>query len=111
MKTATAKLQYARISPQKVRRVADVIRGMPVQMAQGQLRLLPQRPAPVLHKLLMSAVANAKQQGLSEDALAICSLTVDEGSVSKRSLPRARGRATPIRKRTSHITVVIGEIE
>ena len=110
MKTAKAQLNYARISPQKVRRVADVIRGMPVAAARIQLGVLPQRPAPVLDKLLASAVANAKQQGFSEDALMIHSLTVDQGTVYKRSLPRARGRATPIRKRTSHITLVIREI-
>ena len=109
MATAKAQLQYARMSPQKVRRVADAIRGLPVGAARVQLSLLPQRPAPILQKLLASAVDNAKQQGLVQDSLLVCSLTVNEGPVFKRSMPRAHGRATPIRKRTSHITLIVGE--
>ncbi|OGZ45924.1 MAG: 50S ribosomal protein L22 [Candidatus Ryanbacteria bacterium RIFCSPHIGHO2_02_FULL_45_13b] len=109
MVTAKAQLNYARMSPQKVRRVADVIRGLPIGAARVQLSLLPQRPAPVLRKLLASAVDNAKQRGLAESDLIICSLVVNEGPVFKRSMPRAHGRATPIRKRTSHIILVVGE--
>ena len=107
MTTAKAQLKYARISPQKVRRVADAIRGLPVLAARVQLSLLPQRPAPVLQKLLSSAVQNAKQKGLPEDQLMVQTLVVNEGTVFKRSMPRAHGRATPIRKRTSHITIVL----
>lgn len=109
MKTSTAKLNYARLSPQKVRRVADCIRGMSVDLALIQLSLLPQRPALLMKKLLASAIANAKQIGVAESQFIIRSLTVNEGSVFKRSLPRAHGRATPIRKRTSHILLVIEE--
>lgn len=109
MTTAKAQLNYARMSPQKVRRVADVIRGLPVSAARIQLALLPQRPAPVLQKLLASAVDNAKQKGMTENDLIVQSLLVNEGPVFKRSMPRAHGRATPIRKRTSHILLVIGE--
>ena len=109
MKTATAKLNYARMSPQKVRRVADTIRGMSIGVAETQLAALSQRPAPVLKKLLASAVANAKQLGLKEGSLVVQSLSVNQGTVFKRFMPRARGRATPICKRTSHITIVIGE--
>ncbi len=109
MAAAKAQLRYARISPQKVRRVADVIRGLPVTAARAQLSLLPQRPSPVLQKLLASAVDNAKQQGLTETDLIVRSLLVNEGPVFKRSMPRAHGRATPIRKRTSHIMLIIGE--
>lgn len=107
MESAKAQLNYARMSPQKVRRVADVIRGMPVLIARTELRLLPQRPALLLQKLLLSAVTNARQQGLAEDTLIVRSLTVDEGPVSKRFMPRAHGRATPIRKRTSHIKLIL----
>ena len=107
MATAKAQLNYARMSPQKVRRVADTIRGLPVLAARVQLSLLPQRPAPVLQKLLSSAVQNAKQKGLPEDQLMVQTLVVNEGTVFKRSMPRAHGRATPIRKRTSHITIVL----
>jgi large subunit ribosomal protein L22 len=110
MAIAKAQLKYARISPQKVRRVADVLRGSSVKEARQQAALLPQRPAPVLGKLLASVVANAKQLGMNEDQLVIRSLTVDEGPTAKRSMPRAHGRATTIRKRTSHITLVVEEI-
>ena len=107
MTTAKAQLKYARMSPQKVRRVADTIRGLSVLAARVQLSLLPHRPAPVLQKLLSSAVQNAKQKGLPEDQLMVQTLVVNEGTVFKRSMPRAHGRATPIRKRTSHITIVL----
>lgn len=109
MAIAKAQLNYARMSPQKVRRVADVIRGLAVSAARIKLSLLPQRPVLILQKLLASAIDNAKQQGLSEDKLKVCSLLVNEGPVFKRSMPRAHGRATPIRKRTSHIILVVGE--
>jgi large subunit ribosomal protein L22 len=109
MAVAKAQLNYARMSPQKVRRVADVVRGIPVSSAFVQLSVLPQRPAPALKKLLASAVTNAKQQGLAEDKLVVRSLTVDEGPVFKRFMPRAHGRATTIRKRTSHITIIVEE--
>jgi len=111
MATAKAQLKYARMSPQKVRRVADSIRGLSVETARVQLSLLPQRPSPVLQKLLMSALDNARQQGLAEGNLVVCSLMVNEGPVFKRSMPRAHGRASPIRKRTSHITIIIGDKE
>ena|SRR3989338_6038377 len=107
MALAKAQLNYARMSPQKVRRVADTIRGLSVETARVQLSLLPQRPSPVLQKLLASAVDNARQQGLAEHNLVVRSLLVNEGPVFKRSMPRAHGRATSIRKRTSHITLVV----
>lgn len=107
MAIAKAQLNYARMSPQKVRRVADAIRGLAVSAARIKLSLLPQRPVLALQKLLASAVDNAKQQGLSEDKLSVRSLLVNEGPVFKRSMPRAHGRATPIRKRTSHIILVL----
>ena len=109
MASAQAQLNHARVSPQKMRRVANLIRGLPVSVARLELGLLPQRSAPVLKKLLLSAVENAKQRGLTEETLIVQSLTVNGGPVLKRSMPRAHGRATPIRKRTSHITLVVGE--
>ena len=111
MKTAKAQLNFTRISPQKARRVADAIRGLSVSAANARLSLLGQRPVSTLQRLLDSAVANAKQSGMELDTLVIKSLTVNEGSVFKRSLPRAHGRATPIRKRTSHITLVVSTKE
>lgn len=111
MATAKAQLNYARMSPQKVRRVADSIRGLSVLAARTKLSLLPQRPVLMLQKLLASAVYNARQQGLSVDALMVRSLMINEGPIFKRSMPRAHGRATPIRKRTSHIMIVVEERE
>jgi large subunit ribosomal protein L22 len=111
MRTAKAQLKHAHMSPQKVRRVADVVRGASVSAARIQLGVLPQRPAPVLQKLLASAVANAKQNGLNEEQLVIHELKADEGPTLKRFMPRAHGRATTIRKRTSHITLVVREKE
>ena len=109
MADAKAQLNYARMSPQKVRRVANAIRGLSVSAARVKLSLLPHRPVLALQKLLMSAIQNAKQQGLSEEMLTVRSLVVNEGPVFKRSMPRAHGRATPIRKRTSHIILIVGD--
>src|SRR3989344_211830 len=109
MATAKAQLKYARMSPQKVRRVADTIRGLSVTTARVQLSLLPQRPAPALQKLLASAVDNARQQGLAENDCIVRSPVVNEGPVLNRSMPRAHGRPPPIRKRTSHITLILEE--
>lgn len=105
---AKAALRFLHISPQKVRRVAAVVRGSSVAQALSALAQVPQRSAPPLRKLLLSALSNARVLGLEEDNLVIRHLTVNEGSVFKRSLPRAHGRATPIRRRTSHITIVLG---
>jgi len=106
-----AVLRYCRISPRKVRLVADLIRGKNVSEAMGILTLTPNRPARVLRKLLNSAISNggASKDGGDTDRLAIQSITVDPGPMLKRYRPRARGRATMIRKRTSHISIVLGE--
>ncbi|TSC72381.1 MAG: large subunit ribosomal protein L22 [Parcubacteria group bacterium Gr01-1014_70] len=109
MTTAKAQLKRARVSPQKMRRVANAVRGMSVKLARVELGLLAQRAAPILLKLLASAIDNAKQKGLPEDVLIVRSLVVEEGPVFKRFMPRAHGRATPIRKRTSHVTLVLEE--
>lgn len=111
MKQATAKLNYVRISPQKVRLVTDVIRGHALTRALVELDMLAKKGAPVLKKLLQSAVANAKNGGMDETKLFVKELFVNEGPTLKRSLPRAHGRATPIRKRMSHVTLVLGEKE
>ncbi|MBW2689336.1 MAG: 50S ribosomal protein L22 [Deltaproteobacteria bacterium] len=107
---ASAKLKFVRLSPQKTRLIADMVRGKAVQEALNILKFSPQRPADILAKVVHSAVANAEQKGVSDvDRLFIKSLLIDQGPVLKRFMPRAQGRATQIRKPTSHITVVLDE--
>jgi len=107
---ARAKLRYVRLSPQKTRLVVDMVRGKRIQEALNILKFSPQKAADVVSKLVSSAVANAEQQGVSDvDRLFVKTISVDQGPVLKRFLPRAQGRATKIRKPTSHITVVLDE--
>jgi large subunit ribosomal protein L22 len=108
----TVKLNYLHIAPRKVRLLANVIKGLPVNEAEAQLYLRPQRASKPLLKLLRSAVANAKHnQKADVDKLVVSSIWVDQGPVFKRFLPRAMGRATPIRKKTSHVTLILTESE
>jgi large subunit ribosomal protein L22 len=103
-------LRHARISARKARLVADLVRGKPVGAALGLLRFTPQKAADMIRKVLQSALDNASQSsGVNEDKLFISSITVDEGPTAKRWSPRAMGRATRIRKRTSHIRVGLQE--
>ncbi len=106
-----ASLVNYRQSPRKVRLVGDLIKGKSVATALVELSFLPKRAALPIEKLLRSALANAKQSGVSEDGLVVASVRVDKGLVIKRRMPRARGMATPINKRTSHveITLKVGE--
>lgn len=105
-----AKLSHARLSPQKTRLVVDMVRGKAVQEAINILRFSPQKAAAIVSTLVTSAVANAEQKGVSDlDRLFIKEIMVDQGPVLKRFLPRAQGRATKIRKPTSHILVVLAE--
>lgn len=107
---ARAKLRYARLSPQKTRLVVDMVRGKGVQDALNILKFSPQKAAAIVSKLVSSAVANAEQKGVSDvDRLFVKAINVDQGPALKRFLPRAQGRATRIRKPTSHITVVLDE--
>lgn len=107
---ARAKLSYARLSPQKARLVVDMVRGKRVQDAMNILKFSPQKAASIVSALVSSAVANAEQKGVSDvDRLFVKAITVDQGPALKRFLPRAQGRATRIRKPTSHITVVLDE--
>lgn len=103
-----AKLRNVRLSPRKARLVVDMVRGKGIQDAMNILQFSPQKTAPILSKLLKSAVANAEQKGLSDiDQLFVKTVMVDQGPVLKRFMPRAQGRASRIRKPTSHITVVL----
>lgn len=107
---ASAKLKYARLSPQKTRLVVDMVRGKGVQDALNILKFSQQKAAGVVSKLVSSAVANAEQKGVSDvDRLFVKAISVDQGPALKRFMPRAQGRATKIRKPTSHITVVLDE--
>lgn len=113
MQEVTAKLNFLRIGPRKVRLIVDLIRGRKVVKAINILSLLNKVAAKPILKLLNSAVANAKHNyNLPVDVLHIAKITVDGGPVLKRSMPKAHGRATPIRERTSHISLILaGEIE
>ena len=111
MKT-NAKARHVRQSPYKVRRVLDLVRGLPVEDARVVLQHTPRRAADPILKCLDSAVANA-EHNLAADAeeLVVAEAYADEGPTLKRWRPRARGRATRIRKRTSHITIVVADAE
>lgn len=104
--------RYIGLSPRKVRLVVDTVRGKPVGEALAVLRYLPNAAAREVAKVVRSAVANAEQNNhLSAEDLYIASISADEGPSLKRWRPGARGRANPIRKRSSHITVVVAEKE
>ena len=102
-------LKNYRQSPRKVRLVADLIKGKRVSEAFTQLKNLPKRAALPIEKLLASAVANAKSAGIITEDLYVANVTVNEGIVMKRSMPRARGSASRINKRTSHIMLTLIE--
>lgn len=103
-----AQLRSLRMSPQKVRLVADLVRGMRASDALVQLKFSPKRAAKPLYKLVESAIANASHNHqLDTSSLMISTIFVNEGSMLKRWMPRAMGRATPLRKRSSHITLVL----
>lgn len=104
-----ASLTNYRQSPRKVRLVSDLIKGKSVIKAQTELRNLPKRASLPILKLLDSAVANAKLQGVSVDGLMVANVTVNKGLVMKRSMPRARGSASRINKRTSHVLLILKE--
>ena len=109
---ATAKLRYIRIAPRKVRLVADQVRGKKVEEAQRVLDFTANRASVPILKILLSAVAAAKNNFEGEEAnLYILSITIDEGPKLKRYRARSRGAAYPIQKKTSHITIVIDEVE
>jgi large subunit ribosomal protein L22 len=102
--------RYVRIPPQKVRLIMDEVRGKKVEDAVRMLTFSPQKGAHLLRKLINSAVANAEaNKELDVDTLFIKKIFADQGPMMKRFLPRAMGRATRIRKRMSHLTVILDE--
>lgn len=110
---ATAKARFVRVPPRKARAVADLVRGKSVNQALSILLTVPKNASKIIGRTLDSAVANAvvKAEGkqLDIDDLRICKITVDEGPTVMRWRPRARGRATKIRHRTSHIVVQVAD--
>ncbi len=107
-----ARARYLRHSPYKVRRVADLVRGKPVWEAQSLLAHVNRGAAPAVLKVLESAVANAENNlDLDIDHLEVAAIYVDEGPTLRSFRARARGRVTRIRKRTSHLTVVVADSE
>ena len=106
----SANLRFARISPQKCRLVADQVRGMPVEQALELLAFSPKKGAAIIKKVLNSAIANAEHnEGADIDELSVTRIFIDQGPTMKRIMPRAKGRADRIIKRTSHITLVVGD--
>ena len=106
--SAMARARYVRVTPTKARRVVDLIRGLPATDAEAVLRFAPQAASEPVGKVLASAIANAEHnQQLDRATLVVSEAYVDEGPTLKRFRPRAQGRAYRIRKRTSHITVVV----
>ncbi len=106
----TARLRGARISAQKVRLVADQIRGLQVEQALNFLQFSTKKAARIVLKVLESAIANAENnEGADVDELKVSTVFVDEGMVMKRIRPRAKGRADRILKQTCHITVKVSE--
>jgi len=102
-------LKNYRQSPRKVRLIADVIRGKKVTEAMALLKFVDKRASGPFGKVVASALANAVSAGKEPSKLFVKSVAVDKGTVIKRSMPRARGSASPINKRNSHISVVLGE--
>jgi large subunit ribosomal protein L22 len=106
--TASAKARFVRVSASKARRVIDLVRGKPVAEALDILRWAPQAASEPVAKVIASAAANAQNnEGLDPSTLVVATVYADEGPTAKRIRPRAQGRAFRIRKRTSHITVIV----
>ncbi|BBY98654.1 50S ribosomal protein L22 [Mycolicibacterium fallax] len=106
--SATAKARFVRVSASKARRVIDLVRGKSVEEALDILRWAPQAASEPVAKVIASAAANAQNNdGLDPATLVVATVYADEGPTAKRIRPRAQGRAFRIRKRTSHITVIV----
>ena len=105
-----ASAKYMRISPRKVHKVLGAVKGKPVETALNALKFMPQKAAGILEKVIRSAVANADQHpDIDIDLLVVRNVVADQGPTLKRGRARARGRATQILTRTSHITVILDE--
>ena len=107
-----AKAKFIRMSPRKVRLVADAVRGLPAEQALGRLKLMKKAAVRPIAKLINSTIANAEHNfELAQNNLFIKEIRIDEAPALKRWMPRAHGRATTIRKRNSHIYLTLAEIK
>ncbi len=106
---AKAVLKYARVSPTKARQVLRLIQGANAGDALYQLRVIPKKGARIVEDVLKSALANAEQHGLDIDKVYVKKAIANDGPRYKKWMPRAHGRATVMKKRTSHITIVLEE--
>lgn len=105
-----ATLRYARITPRKMRLLAGLAKGLPVEKAHYQLQFSQKKGGKLLSKLLDSAIANAREKGgIDMDHLYVKNVFVDDGPILKRFMPRAMGRAYKILKKMSHVTLVLDE--
>lgn len=105
-----AQLRYARITPRKMRLVGDLCRGMPVEKAHYQLEVCAKRGGKIMAALLASAIANAREKGgIDMENLYVKRVLVSDGPMLKRFIPRAMGRATKVRKKMSHVTLILDE--
>jgi large subunit ribosomal protein L22 len=103
-------LKYARISPRKLRRITDLVKGKKAGDALINLGFLPHKGSKIVAKVLKSAMANAEQKKVADpESMKISNVLVDQGPTMKRMMPRAMGRADMIKKRTSHITLLLEE--
>lgn len=108
-KQAVAKLNYLKIAPRKTRLIAHLIKGMNAVEAEAELLYRPHRAAKAVLKLLRSAISNAANLNLNKEKLFVSEIRVDEGPMLKRFMPRAQGRATPIHKKMSHVSLTLAE--
>ncbi|PSM32481.1 50S ribosomal protein L22 [Haliangium sp. UPWRP_2] len=109
---AKAVLRQVRISPRKMRIIANLVRGRRVDDAMAMLKSTPKRSGEVIRKLLLSAVANAEHKGQTDvDSLIVRGCSIDNGPIIKRWMARAMGRANRIQRRTSNVTVIVGQAE
>lgn len=100
--------KHVRMSPKKMREVSRLIQGLPAEEALDKLQFIPRKSARLIRKTLNSAIANAENNhGLSAEDLVVKSIVIEEGPVLRRFIPVARGSAHPIRKRTSHIRIIL----
>ena len=108
-KVAICRQRYLRIAPRKIRFLIDAIRGENLPQAMAIIRNTHKAASPIILKALKSAQANAIEKEMDKDILYIKEIKCDEGPAMKRQLPRSRGRAVPILKKFSHLTIVLGE--
>ncbi|MCU0640592.1 MAG: 50S ribosomal protein L22 [Candidatus Margulisbacteria bacterium] len=110
MTTVKARVKWVKSGDRKISRVLEVVRGRPAVEALTMLRFMPQKGARIIEKVLKSAIANAKTNNkMDETKLVVSECYANKGIIMKRFQPRARGRAFPIKKRTSHVTICLEE--